>query len=113
MKQITAIFQPHMLSKVEHALHELPHFPGFTLLRAKGQGRGRDAGHAYHAAEWDMDAHDKLMMLILVSDQLAPMIVETISRSAHTGLPGDGLIAVSEVAQIVRIGTGEHGENAI
>ena len=37
MKQITAIIQPHMLSRVEHALHELPHFPGYTLLRAKGR----------------------------------------------------------------------------
>lgn len=51
MKQITAIIQPHMLSRVEHALHELPHFPGFTLQRAKGHGRGRAAGHAYLAAQ--------------------------------------------------------------
>lgn len=113
MKQITAIIQPHMLSRVEHALHELPHFPGFTLQRAKGHGRGRAAGHAYQAPEWDMDEHDKLVLLILCSDQIASQIIETISRNAHTGLPGDGLIAVSEVAQVVRIRTGEHGEDAI
>jgi nitrogen regulatory protein P-II 1 len=113
MKQITAIIQPHMLAKVERALHELPHFPGFTVLRAKGHGRGRAADHAYHATEWDMHEHDKLLLLIFCSDQLAPQIVETIRENAHTGLPGDGLIAVSEVAQVMRIRTGEHGEDAV
>lgn len=113
MKQITAIIQPHMLARVEHALHELPSFPGFTLQRAKGHGRGRAADHAYHATEWDMDEHDKLVLVILCSDQHAPQLVETIRRSAHTGLPGDGLIAVCEVAQVVRIRTGEHGEDAV
>ena len=63
--------------------------------------------------EWDMDEHDKLVLLILCSDRLAPQIIETIRRSAHTGLPGDGLIAVSEVAQVIRIRTGEHGEDAV
>lgn len=113
MKQITAIIQPHMLTKVEHALHEMPHFPGFTLVRASGHGRGLAAGHAYHATESDMLEHDKLVLLILCSDQLAPQIIETIRRNAHTGLAGDGLIAVSEVAQVVRIRTGEHGEDAV
>jgi nitrogen regulatory protein P-II 1 len=113
MKQVTAIIQPHMLAKVERALHELPHFPGFTVLRAKGHGRGRAADHAYHATEWDMHEHDKLLLLIFCSDQLAPQIVETIRENAHTGLPGDGLIAASEVAQVMRIRTGEHGEDAV
>ncbi len=54
-----------------------------------------------------MEEHNKLVLLILVSDQLAPQIAETISRTA------DGVIAVSEVAQIVRIGTAEHDEDAI
>jgi nitrogen regulatory protein P-II 1 len=113
MKQITAIIQPHMLSNVEHSLHELPHFPGFTLLRAKGHGRGRAAGHAYHPTQWDMDAHDKVALLILCSDALAPLIVDAIRIAAHTGLPGDGVIAVCEATEVVRIGTGERGDDAV
>jgi len=113
MKQITAVIQPHMLSKVEHALHALPHFPGYTLLRAKGHGRGRAAGHAYHPTEWDMDTHDKVAFLILCSDGIAPKVVEAIRQNAHTGLPGDGIIAVCEVAEVVRIGTGERGGDAV
>ena len=47
MKEIKAIIQPHMVSKVVRALHELPHFPGLTLFDARGQGRGRAAGGAF------------------------------------------------------------------
>lgn len=113
MKQITAIIQPHMLGRVEHALHELPHFPGFTLLRAKGHGRGRAADHAWHATEGDIDEHDKVVLLIICPDLLASQLVETIQKNAHTGLPGDGLVVVQEVAQILRIGSGEYGEHAV
>lgn len=113
MKQITAIIQPHMLSKVEHALHALPHFPGYTLLRAKGHGRGRATGHAYHPTEWDMDAHDKVALFILCADSLAPLVVEAIRRNAHTGLPGDGVIAVCEAGEVVRIGSGARGDDAV
>ena len=113
MKQITAIIQPHMLSKVEHALHALPHFPGFTLLSAKGRGRGRAAGHAYHPTEEELDTHDKVALFILCSDELAPQIVEVIRMAAHTGLPGDGIIAVCDAIEVLRIRTGERGGDAV
>ena len=47
MKEIKAILQPHVLSRVIHALHELPHFPGLTVLDALGQGRGRGQGGTF------------------------------------------------------------------
>ena len=111
MKQITAIIQPHMLTRVDHALHALPHFPGFTLLRAKGRGRG--PGHTHAPAEWNLNEHDKLALFIVCSDELAPQIVEAICMAAHTGLPGDGLIAVCEAVDVVRIRTGERGDDAV
>ncbi len=113
MKQIIAVIQPHMLNKVEHALHALPHFPGFTLLRAKGHGCGQAPGHAWQPAGWDLDEHDQVVLLIASSDALAPQIVETIRRQAHTGLPGDGIILVSEASEVVRIRTGKRGEDAV
>lgn len=113
MKQITAIIQPHMLGNVEHALHALPHFPGYTLLRAQGHGRGRAAGHAYRPTEWDLDEHDKVALFILCSDEFAPQLVEAIRIAAHTGLAGDGIIAVCEAAEVVRIRTGERGDDAV
>lgn len=113
MKQIIAVIQPHMLNKVEHALHALAHFPGFTLLRAKGHGRGRAAGHAWQPTEWDLDEHDKVALFIASSNELAPGIVEAIRQNAHTGLSGDGVIVVTEAAEVVRIRTGEHGDAAV
>ena len=113
MKQITAVIQPHMLGKVEHALHALPHFPGYTLVRAKGHGRGRAAGHAYHATEWELDEHNKVALFILCADPLAPLVVEAIRQNAHTGLPGDGVIAVCEAGEVVRIGAGTRGDDAV
>jgi nitrogen regulatory protein P-II 1 len=106
MKQIIAVIQPHMLGKVEHALHALPHFPGFTLLRAKGHAHGRVTG-------WDLDEHDELALFIVSSDNLAPKIVETIRQNAHTGLAGDGIIVVTEATEVVRIRTGERGDDAV
>src|SRR3989304_2400429 len=113
MKQVNAIIQPHMLNKVERALHALPHFPGFTLLRAKGHARSPALAHAHHPMEWDLDEHDKIMLLILSSDELAAQIVEVIRNNAHTGLPGDGLIWVCEVSQVMRIRTDERGKDAV
>lgn len=113
MKQIVAIIQPHLVSKVEHALYQLPHFPGFTVLKAKGHGRGRATGHGFRPLPWDWDEHDKALLTIWCSDDLAPEVVDTIRRNAHTGLPGDGVIAVSELADVVRIGTDEHGNAAV
>lgn len=113
MKQIIAVIQPHMLSKVEDALHTLPHFPGFTLLRAKGHGRGRASGHAWHPTEWDFDEHDKVALFVVSSDELAVQVVEAIRQGAHTGLAGDGIIVVTEAVQVVRIRTGEHGDDAV
>jgi nitrogen regulatory protein P-II 1 len=113
MKQITAIIQPHMLTKVEHALHALPHFPGFTVLRAKGHSRGCAPGHAFRATEWDLFEHDKVALFIVGSDELAPLIVEAIRQNAHTGLPGDGVIVVTEAVEVVRIHSGEHGDDAV
>ena len=113
MKQINAIIQPHMLIKVEHALHALPHFPGFTLLRGKGHSRVPASDQAHHPIEWDLDEHDKIMLLILCADELAEQIVEVIRNNAHTGLPGDGLIWVCDVNQVTRIRTGECGKDAV
>ena len=112
MKQITAVIQPHMLPKVEHALHALPESPGFTLLRAKGHGR-RPPGHVPRPTGWDFEEHDHVALIVLCSDEHAPHVVEAIRQSAHTGLSGDGIIAVCEALEVVHIGTGERGDAAV
>ena len=113
MKQITAIIQPHMLEKVEHALTELKHFPGFTVLRGQGESRGREPGHAHHATEWGLGGHNHAVLIIVSPDDLVPLITDTIKHHARTGLPGDGLITITPIDEVVRIRTEEHGDTAL
>lgn len=113
MKQVIAIIRPSAVERVEHALQELEHFPGFTLLHVRGESRGRAPGHAYRPVEWDIEEHENVMILIFCSDELAAQAVDAISGAAHTGRPGDGVIAVSELSQVARIRTGERGADAV
>ena len=113
MKEIKAILQPHIVSKVVRALHELPHFPGLTLSDAHGQGRGRGAGGSYKVTEDDIDYHRKVILEVVCDDGLAANIAETIRQAAHTGNKGDGIILVSELGEVIRIRTGEKQEHAV
>lgn len=113
MKQIVAIVQPHRLEQIEQALHRLEHLPGFTIFPARGHPRGRGPHHAYAPTEWDPGAHDRLVLLMFCPAELAQQAVETIRAAAHTGHPGDGLIAVSGLEDVLRIRSGERGDAAL
>jgi len=113
MKEIKAIIQPYIVSKVVRALHGLDHFPGFTLLDARGQGRGRGEGGSYKVTEEDIDYHRKVMIVVVCSDEFATIVTEAIQNAAHTGNKGDGIIIVSEVAEVIRIRTGEKRDRAL
>ena len=107
MKEIKAILQPHVLARVIHALHELPHFPGLTVLDAAGQGRGRGNNGEFVLNDESLFFHKKKLLEIVADDALAPQIVEIIRQTAHTGTHGDGLILVTDIETAVRIRTGE------
>ena len=113
MKQITAVIQPHRLEPVEEALHRLKHLPGFTLLPAQGHARGHGVQHVFAGDEWNPDMHAHIVLLMFCPDDIAEEIVEAIRASAHTGNPGDGLIAVSAMEGVVRIRTGERDDAAL
>lgn len=113
MKEIKAIIQPHMVGRVVHALHELPHFPGLTLIDAHGQGRGRGAGGSFVLSQDNLFFHPKKMIEIAASDEVVESIIETIRKAAHTGMKGDGIIVVTEISQTVRIGSGEAQSEAL
>jgi nitrogen regulatory protein P-II 1 len=113
MKQILGIIKPARLEAVEQALHGLDHLPGFTLFNGQGHARGTGSHHAYAATEWNPDAHDCIVLMMYCDDAHAEGIVAAIKTAAHTGNPGDGLIAVSDVDTLVRIRTGEHDDDAV
>jgi nitrogen regulatory protein P-II 1 len=113
MKEIKAVLQPHIVSRVVRALHELPHFPGLTLSDARGQGRGRGAGGSFKLTEDDIDYHRKVILEVVCNDDLAASITETIRQAAHTGNKGDGIILVSELQEVIRIRSGEKQNQAV
>lgn len=113
MKEIKAIIQPFMLEKVMRALAEMDDLPGVTVSQVIGWGSSRatdseepvhEAGHCFAR---------KTKVEIVLPDALASRVVETISRAAHTGRFGDGKIFVIDVADVVRIRTGERGSDGV
>jgi nitrogen regulatory protein P-II 1 len=114
MKEIKATIQPHVLNRVLWALRELPHFTGVTVLDTTGHGRSRGKDHAYEASpDETLMTHKHKRIEIICSDALAPSIAETIRKAAHTGHPGDGIITIADLDQVVRIRTGEEQEQAV
>jgi nitrogen regulatory protein PII len=113
MKQVIAIIKPNRTEKVIEALEALPHFPGYTLLEGRGQGRGRGPGGVHQVSLADIENNRKAVLLVVCADALAPEIVEAIRGAAHTGLPEDGIIWTVELQQVMRIRTGETGRNAV
>ncbi|QDF96993.1 transcriptional regulator [Azoarcus sp. DD4] len=113
MKQITAVIRPHRLEAVEQALHALPHLPGFTVFPARGHPRGHGQDHRFLADEWNPDAHDCLVLMVFCADGTAAGIIDAIERAARTGMPGDGIVAVAELTDALRIRTGERADAAL
>lgn len=113
MKEIKAIIQPFMLAKVINALKELEELPGVTVSEVKGFGKSRAEDAADKLVEDFVDYARKLKLEIVVPDHLVDEVVKIVSANAHTGRPGDGKIFVSTVDDVVKIRTGERGEQAI
>lgn len=113
MKEIKAIIQPHMLGKVMATLYALPHFPGATIVEVTGHGRGRGKGGHYEPTVDSIYPKRRSRIEILCGDDVCDELVATIQKAAHTGNAGDGLIWVTDSARVVRIRTGQEGDEAV
>ena len=112
MKKIEAIIKPFKLDEVKDALHEIG-LQGITVVEAKGFGRQKGHTELYRGAEYVVDFLPKVKLEIVVDDDMVERAVEAIVNAARTGRIGDGKIFISSVEQVIRIRTGERGENAI
>tara|TARA_B100001996_G_scaffold311308_1_gene253226 strand:- start:390 stop:728 length:339 start_codon:yes stop_codon:yes gene_type:complete len=112
MKLIMAIIKPFKLDTVREALTELG-IQGLTVSEAKGFGRQKGQTEIYRGAEYVIDFVPKVRLDLVVEDGQVDSVVEAIQNAAHTDKIGDGKIFVLEVAQAVRIRTGETGGDAI
>ena len=112
MKKIEAIIKPFKLDEVKEALQEA-NLQGITVLEAKGFGRQKGHTELYRGAEYVVDFLPKVKLEIIVADGMLEKALEAIKGAAHTGRIGDGKIFVSDVAEAIRIRTGETGDEAI
>lgn len=112
MKLLTAIIKPFKLDEVKDALNEIG-IQGITVTEVKGFGRQKGHTELYRGAEYVVDFLPKVKMEIVVKDDMIHKVIETIENAAKTGRIGDGKIFVTTVEEVVRIRTGERGEEAI
>ncbi|MFZ0247540.1 MAG: P-II family nitrogen regulator, partial [Candidatus Binatus sp.] len=110
--KVEAIIKPFKLDEVKEALSSIG-VQGLTVSEVKGFGRQKGHTELYRGAEYVVDFLPKVKLEIIVSDELAAQVVETIERSARTGRIGDGKIFVMTMEEVVRIRTGERGVNAL
>lgn len=103
MTVITALIKPNMEGRIVRALHDLPEFPGFSLTEVRGQGRGRGAGGAYRATEYDFAYQRHLQLQLVCRAELAPQICQVIAAAAWTGQKGEGVIFTTPAGSFVRI----------
>ncbi len=112
MKLITAIIKPFKMDDVREALSEIG-VAGVTATEVKGFGRQKGHTELYRGAEYVVDFLPKVKLEIAVADGVLDKAIETIVNAANTGKIGDGKIFVSNLEQVIRIRTGETGEDAI
>ena len=112
MKKIEAIIKPFKLDEVKEALHEVG-LQGMTVTEAKGFGRQKGHTELYRGAEYVVDFLPKVKIEVVLADDMVDAAIEAIVSAARTDKIGDGKIFVTPVEQVIRIRTGETGEDAI
>ncbi len=112
MKLITAIIKPFKQDDVREALSEIG-IAGVTVTEVKGFGRQKGHTELYRGAEYVVDFLPKVKMEIAVAEDTVEQAIEAIINAANTGKIGDGKIFVTALEQVIRIRTGESGEEAI
>ncbi len=112
MKKVEAIIKPFKLDEVKEALSSVG-VQGLTVSEVKGFGRQKGHTELYRGAEYVVDFLPKVKLEIIVPDEMAAQVVETIEKAARTGRIGDGKIFVMPMEEVVRIRTGERGANAL
>ena len=114
MKEIKAIIQPFMFTKVIEALRKIDGLPGITVDKdVRGFGRTDQILEQHRIVDDLVEYIAKVKLEIVVPDELVDAVVNTIQSAAHTGNPGDGKIFIIDVEDVIKIRTNERGEKAI
>jgi nitrogen regulatory protein P-II 1 len=112
MKKIEAIIQPYKLDDVKNALAEIG-ITGMTVGEVRGHGRQKGHTEVYRGREYTVDLLPKIKVEIVLPDQIADEAIDTLMKAAQTGKIGDGKVFVSSIDEVLRIRSGEKGEQAL
>jgi nitrogen regulatory protein PII len=112
MKKIEAIIRPSRLDEVKEALTSAG-VSGLTVTEVKGFGRQKGHKELYRGAEYVVDFLPKVKIEVVVPEEIVAQVIDAVERSARTGKVGDGKLFVYEVAEAVRLRTGERGDLAL
>ncbi len=112
MKMISAIIKPFKLDDVKNALTNAG-VQGMTVTEVKGFGRQKGHVELYRGTTYEVNFLPKIKIEVAVSDEKAEDIIKILADTARTGETGDGKIFTYDLKEVVRIRTGERGENAI
>jgi nitrogen regulatory protein P-II 1 len=112
MKKVEAIIRHFKLEDVKNALTEKG-VQGMTITEVRGFGRQKGHTEMYRGTEYAVDFVPKVKVEVVVADQNLKSVIDTILRTAQTGQIGDGKIFVIDLAESIRIRTGETGEDAL
>ena len=112
MKMITAIIKPFRLEEVREALMQAG-VQGMTVTEVRGFGRQKGHTETYRGAEYTVDFVPKVKIEVVIDDNQVDTVVDAVIKAARTGKIGDGKIFVQNVEQVIRIRTGETGDDAV
>jgi nitrogen regulatory protein P-II 1 len=112
MKRVECIVRPHLLDAVKSGLQDVG-ITGMTVTEVKGFGRQKGHTETYRGAEYKIEFLPKVRIEAVVPEDLVETAVDVVLKTAHTGKFGDGKIFVSALEDVVRIRTGERGEDAV
>jgi nitrogen regulatory protein PII len=112
MKKIEAIIKPFKLDEVKNALNELG-IHGMTVTEVQGFGRQKGHVELYRGAEYNIAFVPKVKVEVVVADEMTAKVVAVIQEQAKTGNIGDGKIFVYTIEEVIRIRTGEQGNQAL
>ena len=112
MKKIEAVVRHYKLEEVKDALTEAG-VKGMTVTEVRGFGRQKGHKEQYRGAEYTVDFLPKVKLEVIVSDEEAKSVIDTILSTARTGQIGDGKIFVTNLEEAIRIRTGETGSDSL
>jgi nitrogen regulatory protein PII len=112
MKRIDAVIRPSKLDEVKASITALG-ITGLTVFEVKGFGRQKGHTEMYRGTEYTVDFLPKILISVVVLEELVEQVVKAITENARTGKIGDGKIFVTSLDDVIRIRTDERGRDAI